>query len=104
HLFTVSNEAAPCVGLFTSPQMFQTAHGDVLAIVHAIEANFHHRVISFLDCIGQVFTAGGHAQHTAAGSVIRAIALVGSGVEDLDPIHAIGLLNAGDDLPRFECA
>ena len=84
--------------------MFQPARGNVLAIVHTIEADLHHRVIRSLYCVGQIFSACGNAQHSSAGSVIGVIAAVRPGVKNLHPIHAVGVFNAGDWLARFECA
>ena len=84
--------------------MLQPARGNVLAIVHAVEADLHYGVIGPLDRVGQILSARSHTQHATAGGVIRAIAPVGSGVENLHPLQAVGFFNPADALSRLERA
>src|SRR5271157_2761622 len=82
-------------------QMLQPTRGDVLAIVHAVEADLHYRVVGALDRFRQVRPARGHAEDAAASGVVSAVAPVSSGVEHLDPIRAVGVSDAGDELAGF---
>src|SRR5271157_4391709 len=84
--------------------MLQPASRDVFAIVHAIEADLHDRVISPLHRVGQVFSPRGHTQHAPARGVVRAVAAVRPGMENLHPVHAVRFVNAADDLTRLERA
>src|SRR5271157_2776297 len=85
-------------------QMLQPTRGDVFAIVHAVEADLHYRVVGALDRFRQVRPARSHTQHTAACGVVTAVAPVGSGMKHLYPVHAVGVFNTGNEFARFKRA
>src|SRR5580704_12013626 len=82
--------------------MLQPTSGDVLAVMHDVEANLHHRVIGALNGVRQAFPTRRHPQHSPAGSVVQPIALVSPSVENLHPLYAIRLLDAADEFARLE--
>src|SRR5580658_1738313 len=50
--------------LFSRPQMFQSTCCNVFAIVHSVEANLHHRVVSAFYRVRQIFSTCGNAQNS----------------------------------------
>src|ERR1039458_4607868 len=82
--------------------MFQSPRTDVLAIVHAVEADLHDRIVSALHRIRQVFPARGHAQHAATRRVIGAITPVCTGMENLHSVDALSFVQTADELARLE--
>src|ERR1019366_7405606 len=82
--------------------MFQSPRTDVLAIVHAVEADLHDRVVGALHRIRQVFAARGHTQHAPARGVISAITPAGAGMENLHSVDALSFVQTAEELARLE--
>src|SRR5215469_11594519 len=83
-------------------EVLQAPRGNVFSVMHAVETDFHYRVIRSLDCVGQIVAPRGNRQHSPTRRVIRPVTLVGARMKDFHTVHAIGIFNSSDALARLE--
>ena len=78
--------------------------GNVLAIVHAVEADFAYRLVGAVDRLPQAYAPGRHPQHAASSGVETPVLKSRARVEYLDAGHRIRLLDAFYRLAHFIAA
>src|SRR6266581_9212485 len=83
--------------LIDLPRLFFPCAGrDVFAVMRAVKLDFARGFVGASNCGWQVFRAGRHSQHSAAGGIIRAITRARSCVENLHTFHFVRFFNPGD--------
>src|SRR5258708_24855962 len=74
----------------------QCTCADIFAVIHFFKADQPHGFISAVNRILQPWCSRCHSQHASAAGVENAIALAGSGMEDLHVAQAARAVQPGD--------